>query len=211
MQELQKSAGSDITLSRDSKTGNVTYIQNSKEALTGNAADVAKIINDHSIVVDVAAENTLTTSSGITHNGGAFLGNSLDAATGIVTAKQAINPEILGNMGDFAGKPGEGVLHEVSEAYEGSLISKAKSNFVGVATQADAANPASVYFRAHNAAVMQPGGSIDIQYKINDGLIIKNPGGFSFGPKGTDVKSAQFMSSGRIIFTKYPDGTFTPY
>ncbi|MFZ4931931.1 hypothetical protein [Chryseobacterium sp. Mn2064] len=102
-------------------------------------------------------------------------------------------------------------MHEISEANEGSLISKTESNFVGVATQDDAANPASVYYRAHNAAVKQPGGSIEIQYKTNDEIIIKNPEGFSFGPKGTDVKSAQFMSSGRIIFTKYPDGTFTPY
>ncbi|RST27708.1 RHS repeat domain-containing protein [Chryseobacterium lacus] len=211
LQELQKSTGNDITLSRDSKTGNVTYTQNSTGALTGNAAEVAKIINDHSVVVDVEAENTLTTSSGITHNGGAFLGNSLDATTGIVTAEQAINPGILGNMGDFAGKPGEGVLHEVSEAYEGGLISKAENNFVGAATQTDAANPASVYSRAHNAAIKQPGGSIDIRYITNDGIIIKNPAGFSFGPRGFDVKSAQFMSSGRIIFTKYPDGTFTPY
>lgn len=73
------------------------------------------------------------------------------------------------------------------------------------------ANPASVYSRAHNAAVKQPGGSIEIQYKTNDGIIIKNPGGFSFGTKGSEVKSVQFMSSGRIIFTKYPDGKFTPY
>ena len=210
LKELQKSAGSDITLSRDT-SGNVRYTQNSTGALSGNAAEVAKIINNHSVLVDVAAENTLTTSTGITHNGGAFLGNSLDAATGVVTAEQAINPEILGRMGDFASKPGEGVLHEVSEAYEGSLISKAESNYVGAATQADAANPASVYSRAHNAAVKQPGGSIEIQYITNDGIILRNPAGFSFGPAGNNVKSAQFISSGNIIFTKYPNGTFTPY
>lgn len=193
------------------KTGDVTYTQNSKGSLTGNAAEVAKIINDHSVLVNVAAENTLTTSTGITHNGGAFLGNSLDATTGMITAEQAINPEILGNMGDFASKPGEGVLHEVSEAYEGSLISRTDSNFVGPATQSDALNPLSVYSRAHNAAVKQPGGKIEVQYITNDGLIIKDPAGFTFGPKDINIQKAQFMSSGRTIFTKYPDGTFTTY
>ncbi|WP_317206380.1 RHS repeat-associated core domain-containing protein [Chryseobacterium sp. MFBS3-17] len=209
--ELQKSAGTDITLSRDATTGNVTYTQNTTGALSGNASEVAKIINDHSVLVNVAAENTLTTSSGATHNGGAFLGNSLDSSTGIVTAEQAINPEILGRMGDFASKPGEGVLHEVSEAYEGSLISRTESNFVGPATQSDALDPTSVYSRAHNAAVKQPGGSLEIYYMTNDGLIFKNPTGLTTGTSGTNVQKAQFMSSGRIIFTKYPDGTFTPY
>ena len=208
--ELQKSAGSDITLSRDTN-GNVSYIQNSTGALSGNAAEVAKIINDHSILVNVEAENTLTTKSGLTHNGGAFLGNSLDAITGKVTAEQAINPEILGRMGDLAYKPGEGVLHEVSEAYEGSLISRTENNFVGPATQNDALNPATVYSRAHNSAVKQPGGSMNLRYMTNDGIILTNPTGLSFGPKGTDVKSVEFMSSGKTIFTKYSNGTYTPY
>ncbi|OCA72299.1 hypothetical protein BBI01_09180 [Chryseobacterium artocarpi] len=211
LKELQKSVGSDITLSRDTKSGNITYVQNTKGSLSGNSADVAKIINDHSVVVNVSAENKLTTSSGLTHNGGAFLGNSLDASTKIVTGEQAINPEILGRLGDFAGKPGEGVLHEISESYEGALISRKENNYVGAATQSDALDSNSVYYRAHNAAVKQPGGNMELQYMTNDGLILKNPTGLTTGTNGTDVKKIMFNSSGRTIFTKYPDGTFTTY
>lgn len=53
------------------------------------------------------------------------------------------------------GTSGSLTLHEVTESYQGALISQGAGTSAGPATQADAGNPNSVYMRAHNAATPQ--------------------------------------------------------
>lgn len=126
------------------------------------------------------------------------------STTKVVTANQEINPLILERLADSAKMPGGGVLHEVTEAYQGALISRAENNFAKPATQSDALDPTSIYLRAHKSATMQPGGMLEIKYMTKEGLIFKNPTGLS-------IEKAIFESNGKTIFTRYIDGTFTPY
>lgn len=84
------------------------------------------------------------------------MGNTVNA-DGTVTARQEVNPEILGAMSNAYGKPGQDMMHEVTEAYRGALISQRTGVGVGPATEADVNNPTSVYNRAHNAAISQSG------------------------------------------------------
>jgi len=55
-------------------------------------------------------------------------------------------------------------LHELTECYQGALISQKSGISASPATQADEKNPASVYYQAHNIlSVKQPGNmSIDM-------------------------------------------------
>ncbi|WP_194299450.1 RHS repeat-associated core domain-containing protein [Chryseobacterium bernardetii] len=200
LSELQKAAGSDITLSRDSKTGNVTYTQNAKGALSGNAAKVANIINDKTVTVELKAENTVNTSSGGKYIGGAFMGNTV-LSTGNVDAVQEINPEVLGKLSDANGKPGEGVLHEVTEGYEGALISKSS----GVSSP-DSTNPTSVYPQAHALAHPQPGVINELFEDAKTGLLLPRS---YFSP--TDlIRSTQYESNNKTILIRRADGTHTP-
>ncbi|WP_271782409.1 DUF6443 domain-containing protein [Aquimarina algiphila] len=153
--ELQASVSSELTLSMD-KNGKVTYTQNGKGILSKDAKQLTTAIDDSSITVNVNAENTKTTSTGNLYVGGAFMGNTVtkNPTTGNneVTAEQEVNPKVLKKFNDANSKPGQGMLHEVTEAYEGALISQKsgvsspKSNEVG-----------SVYPQAHLNAVKQPG------------------------------------------------------
>ena len=127
--ELQKGVGKRMTLSMDGN-GNVTYTQNSK-VLSGNSKRIAEAIDNHSIKVNVKAENTDSTSKGDVYVGGAFMGNTVtdkvDPASGknIVEANQEVNPQVLGAMSDYYKKPGADMVSEVTEAFEGGKISQA--------------------------------------------------------------------------------------
>ncbi|WP_390451462.1 DUF6443 domain-containing protein [Chryseobacterium sp. Alg-005] len=200
LKEMQKAAGSDITLSRDSKTGNVTYVQNSKGALTGNAAKVANIINDKTVTVELKAENSVVTSTGKKYIGGAFMGNTV-LANGNVEAVQEVNPDVLKNLSDANNKPGEGILHELTEGYEGGLLSKAS----GVSSP-DSSSPNSIYPQAHTAAHPQPGIITMLVEEATMGLI--------FPPNKvhptTPINSIMYESNNKTILKVNSDGTHTP-
>ncbi|MDV7698624.1 RHS repeat-associated core domain-containing protein [Chryseobacterium soli] len=199
LKEMQKAVGSDITLSRDSKTGNVTYIQNTKGSLSGNAAKVAKIINDKTVTVELKSENTVDTSTGGKYVGGAFMGNTI-LPSGNVEAVQEVNPNVLGILSDANVKPGEGILYEVTEGYEGALISKASGT-----SSPDSSNPTSIYPQAHAAAHPQPG---IVTEKAEDvsGLILPL---IYFKP--TDkIRALHYESNGRTILKRNIDGTHIP-
>ncbi|MDP9959149.1 DUF6443 domain-containing protein [Chryseobacterium lathyri] len=199
LQELQKAAGTDITLSKDAKTGNVTYTQNTKASLSGNAAKVAKIINDKTVTVELKAENTVDTSTGGKYIGGAFMGNTV-LASGNVEAVQEINPYVLGILSDANTKPGEGILHEVTEGYEGGLISKAS----GVSSP-DSTNPTSIYPQAHTAAHPQPG-VITVKAEDVSGLILP----LNYFQPTDVVKALHYESNGKTILKRNADGTHRP-
>jgi hypothetical protein len=138
-----------MTLTRDEGTGNVTATNNTGAALTGNAATLASVIDDHSVVVNVNADN----SNQSINYGEAFMGNTVtsnvDSASGknIVNADQAANTRQTASLDSAANKPGATLLHGVVEAAEGAKISQAS----GVSSPQDGV-VGSVYKAAHAAA-----------------------------------------------------------
>lgn len=153
LSEIQKAVGADLTLAMD-KNGRVSYTQNTSGKLSGNAADIVKIVDDHSINVNLDAN----TNNPVINYGDAFLGNTVtanvDSSSGknIVETSQAVNPDQLESFSNANNKPGQGIMHGITESYEGGLISQ-KS---GVSSP-KAGDVGSVYPQAHQMASPQPG------------------------------------------------------
>lgn len=157
--ELQKSVAGQLTLNRNTKTGNVTYTQNTVGPLTKEASQLAAAIDNPTVSVNVKAENTKTTTTGNLYIGGAFMGNTVTAdpitGTNLVSTSQEVNPTVLSAADNYYGTSGSLTLHEVTESYQGGVNAQQSGVSVGPATQADAANPTSAYNVAHNAATPQ--------------------------------------------------------
>ncbi len=171
LKELQKSVSSELTLSKNSN-GKVSYTQtNPKSKLSSDAQQLVNAIDDHSVNVNVKAENTNMTEARHLYIGGAFSGNktkSLLSRDGsslstTIETKQEVNPTVLGAMSDYFGKPGADMLHEVTESYQGALISKKIGIDAGIAGQTDGDDPFSIYNGAHNSATPQTDG-YDVRY-----------------------------------------------
>ncbi|MEM7550015.1 MAG: RHS repeat-associated core domain-containing protein [Bacteroidota bacterium] len=161
--ELQASVSSELTLSKDEK-GKVTYTKVGEGELSKNAQQLTNAIDDHSIVVNVKAENTTTTESGNLYIGGAFSGNEaieVQDDVHIVLANQEVNPEVLSTMSDAHENPGADMLHEVTEAYQGALISQKKGQSSPASNQ-----KGTVYDKAHKRATNQSGSIFE---RIYDG------------------------------------------
>ncbi|WP_255554199.1 hypothetical protein [Mesonia aestuariivivens] len=181
--------------------GKVTYKQNGEGKLSSDAQQLANAIDDHSVIVTATAENTKETSSGNLYIGGAFMGNEVTdekyQGKNIVKASQEVNPEVLNKFSEANGKAGKGMLHEVTEGYQGGLISQGtgisspRSNIQG-----------SVYPQAHSTATKQPG-TVNRRLFNKDGLIITpqylgNREIFTLTPKRVD-----YISNGKTIMS-YP-------
>jgi len=168
-QELQKSTSLKIT--RDEKTGQLSA---TGEAKTKNDKKLLAAINDKNVDVKVTAEDTKTTKAGRLYIGGAFGGNTVTkgANGNTVVAEQEINPVVLEKMSTAHNKPGADVLHEVTEAYEGALMSQ-KS---GVSSPA-AGLPGSVYPQAHNSAANQSGPVYQRIYDASGNQLQMTPSG----------------------------------
>ncbi|MBS1633033.1 MAG: RHS repeat-associated core domain-containing protein [Bacteroidetes bacterium] len=216
-EELQKSVAGQLTLSMDA-TGKVTYSQNTGAdgkpvTLTADAQQLATAIDDHSIVVNVDATNNTTTSTGNLFIGGAFMGNSFsenimmpdDIKNGVppsvtVQANQEVNPNVLGTMSTAHGKPGADMLHEVTEAYQGALISQQD----GVPSPASNA-AGSVYPTAHNIkATKQSGPVSETIYDAAGRVLSMTPsGGYPAGI--ARVEWSVINTAGvRVIIQKLP-------
>jgi len=119
--KLQKSTS--LTLSKDDKTGKIS---STGEAKTEGDKKLSETINSTSIKVEVTATDKTNTSQGNLFIGGAFMGNTVKKTTNgnTVDASQTINPEVLGTMSNAHGVPGQDALHEITEAYQGALISQ---------------------------------------------------------------------------------------
>ncbi len=80
------------------------------------------------------------------------------------------------------GKPGADMLHEVTEAYQGGLISQKN----GVSSPASN-QPGSVYQKAHNKATHQSGQIFERIYDASGNEMQMNPGGgYPAGVKSAD-------------------------
>lgn len=155
--ELAASVSKDLSLEMD-KSGNVTYqYKNEPGPVSKDAQQLVNAIDDHSIKVNVLANNTKSTTNNGLLVGGAFMGNTVTTTSEGVSleARQEINPSVLSQADNYYGTPGSLTLHETTEAYQGALLSQKSGTSVGPATQADAANPNSVYSLAHHAAAPQ--------------------------------------------------------
>ena len=106
------------------------------------------------IVIKMETRDNNVTSTGNLFIGGAFMGNNVESSGNgknyNVTAYQEINPKVLGKADKYSPK-GTFVMHELTEAYEGSKISidneKSSPNSNG---------KGSVYKEAHEKATNQP-------------------------------------------------------
>lgn len=185
-EELQKSVAGQLILSMDD-AGKVTHVQNTGAngkpvALNADAQQLVNAINDHSVIVNVDASNRTTTSTGALMIGGSFMGNTVTSQTTtnpagqtvpIVEASQEVNPYVLEKASTAAGNPGADMLHEVTEAFQGALISQ-KS---GVSSPAS--NVAgSVYDAAHLLATAQSPVGEDT-YNHNGVRVGQTPGGLT--------------------------------
>ena len=170
--ELQASVQGQLNLSMDAN-GKVTYTQSGDGKLSKDAQQLANAIDNSSIVVNVNAENTTTTSSGDLYIGGAFAGNTVTKGEGgnTVVAEQEVNPGVLGKMSTAHGKPGADMLHEVTEAYQGALISQKK----GVSSPASN-QKGSVYNEAHQKATRQSGPVLERIYDASGNEMQMLPG-----------------------------------
>ncbi|GGD64398.1 hypothetical protein GCM10011514_30440 [Emticicia aquatilis] len=171
--QLQASVQKDLTLSMDSN-GKVTYTQNGTGKLSRDSKQLVNAINDNSIVVNVNAENTKFTKSGNLYIGGAYSGNTVTQGTNgnTVVAEQEVNPVVLGIMSTTHGKAGADMLHEVTEAYQGALISQ-KSGQSSPASN----NSNSVYPTAHNRATAQSGQVYETLYDASNNVLQMNANG----------------------------------
>jgi RHS repeat-associated protein len=154
--ELQKVVGDELTLSLDTETGKVTYTIGEEGAkLSKESRKLKEALDDGSIDVIISTRSSYLTSSGARFNGGAFLGNEVsEDSDGNVTveAYQEVNVSVLSLISSTNDKPGADLLHEVTEAYEGALISKKAGESSG-----DASTQGSVYPKAHRRATNQSG------------------------------------------------------
>lgn len=155
-----------LTLSRDSETGKISA---TGEAKTSDDKKLQTVINSTDVTVNVTATSSNEISSGVNFIGGAFMGNEVssesmtivegtkpynptDITVTTVSTQQVVNPNNLEQMDSYYGTPGAGMLHEVTESFEGGKISKN----AGISSP-NAAGSGSVYNEAHKAATPQPG------------------------------------------------------
>lgn len=150
--QLQNATGSNITLTMN-KDGSICYAKSTSENLDFRAQAIADIIDNNSVIVNLQTTNSNFTSTGNLFIGGAFMGNSIHQAQNneiIVFANQEINPNVLDAADKQFGTPGKMTLHEVTEAYQGGVISQK----AGVSSP-KSGQAGSVYQQAHNAAISQ--------------------------------------------------------
>jgi RHS repeat-associated protein len=215
--ELKKSVSGQLNLSMDGR-GNVTYTTVSGTTLNADAKQLAAAINDHSITVNIDATNNTTTTTGNLFIGGAFSGNTVIDATlqglpgqevaamrtdplsdPMVQASQEINPNVLATMSAAHGVPGADVLHEVTEAYQGALISQ-KS-----AVSSPASNQkGSVYSSAHSKATSQSGSVFQTVYDAKGNVLTQTSSG---GYSGTPTKAEWHVNDkkgNKVVIQKIP-------
>lgn len=107
--------------------GLLSYTLNDDIELTGQAKMIIDMIDNHSIILNIMTIDGKFTPSGNLFVGGAFMGNKVteDKDGKInVEANQVINPKVLGTADMHTRTPGSLTMHEVTEAYQGALISQ---------------------------------------------------------------------------------------
>jgi hypothetical protein len=174
--ELQKSVGSEITLSMD-ENGKVDYQRNVEGQLNENASALVGAIDDHSVTAKVDASD-----SGFTSDGDLRLGNMMGTeiqADGTVVGNQSINPEALGKMDADNNKPGYTTLQETIEAYDAAKLTQS----TGVEASPASYNDLSFYNQINRGQ----SGDVYKYYYSNGGTTANPPHNPRIIPQGTDT------------------------
>ena len=149
-EQLQSGArGIDLTMD---ETGALCYSLN-KKRMNDYARTLIGMIDNCSITLNINATDKNTLANGDYMVGGAFMGNNVskDSEGNVsVSAFQTVNPSVLGAVDDFTYTSGKMMMHEVSEAYQGGIISKEK----GISSPRYGL-PGSAYDEAHRKATPQ--------------------------------------------------------
>jgi RHS repeat-associated protein len=150
------------------KNGQITGKYTGKGEISSEGQQILNAINDKSVKVNINATDGNTTDGKQPFFGGSFLGSTLTSES-TATARQDVNPSDLRAISSNYSKPGQDMLHEVTEAYQGGLlaieIGKSVSNSL-----VDKSN----YDIAHARAIPQSG-------NIYEGNIRSNGIGSTFG------------------------------
>lgn len=153
LQQLQARIGNKVQLSLSSDNY-LCYNIVGKGRLNKCTKRLIKIIDNCSITVNISTTDKKETSTGNLFIGGAFMGNNVELDDfGNVTntnAYQEVNPQVL-NEADKYSSEGTFMMHELTEAYEGAILSAKKKK-----SSPNSKDKNSVYKKAHNKATTQP-------------------------------------------------------
>ena len=152
LSQLQERFKNSLVLSLN-ENGALSYSLKGGVKLKGQAKLLTRIIDDTSITINIKTTGSDRTSTGNLMVGGAFMGNSFSGDK--VVASQEINPYTLGKADSFTDTPGKMIMHELTEAYYGGVISKREGTSAPMATNKEQNDPSSIYYRAHNRATPQ--------------------------------------------------------
>ncbi len=144
LEQIQKGLGEGIKIGYSNTDSQLKYqISDGYDvsSLTDEAKLFMKMVDNHNVVININATRSDEIGDGNWFFGGAFLGNEL-LENGIVMAYQTINPNHLAAMDEF-GTPGQNIMHELTEAYNGAVL------------RLQGEDPSTLYLRAHNAATPQ--------------------------------------------------------
>ena len=158
LSQLQARMNNMIELHLDIESGQVSYSVNDGKKPRGAAKRMIKMIDDHSITVNITTTNKTNTSEGNLFVGGAFLGNTVTVDSNgdnNVVANQLVNPNVLGRADAHTNTMGKMMMHEVTEAYSGARISQKSGVSASIANKVESADPFSIYNRAHSRATPQ--------------------------------------------------------
>lgn len=152
LKQIQSNIGKGIQLTL-SDQGLLCYTVSEGQKVSKNAKRVMEMVDNSSTIINLKTIDGDHTSTGNFFVGGAFMGNEVTKrsdGTTIVEANQEINPNVLGAADSHTKTPGKMTMHELTEAYQGALISQKKGTSSG-----NSASPGTVYLKAHNRATSQ--------------------------------------------------------
>ena len=156
---------------------------------------MAKPLYD-AITSEFVKVNLLTTKSKVDENGMVFVGGGFKGCEienspngNVAITKQIINMEVLDRLSEANAKPGQDIIHEITESYISGVLSlSAKENLPDIANE-----NGLIYQMADQMATPQSGYITPHYYDSNNMEVSEIKG----------VKWAEFVSNGKIIMT-YP-------
>jgi len=117
----------------------------------------------------------------------------------MVRATQEINPNVLSTMSGAHGLPGADMLHEVTEAYQGALISQ-KSGISSPASNV----AGSICPTAHASATKQSGAVTETLYNASGAILRMTPsGGYPAGVSMVEWSVTDTKGT-RVVIQKLP-------
>ena len=149
--------------------GNIGYNPGRKfeSGETANYNMIASIIDDDIITVNIELKEIEIFNESSTI-GGSFMGNTYDAETGKVNAKQIVDPVFMKAFDMTTGNYGAGALHELTEAFVGAGIALELRESIG-----DSRQDKEIYEKAHEKATPIP--SVEHWLFDVNGKITRNP------------------------------------